>query len=163
MAERTCTIHDCGGKHLSRGWCGKHYMRWLRHGDPTVSRQPGRDSGREVVANGYVRVRQPDCPLSDTSGWINEHRYVTWLAGTLVDPVHEVHHINGVRHDNRLDNLLVMTAEDHRALHNIANRKTHCVHGHRLTPENTFVRRNGKHRECRTCMRAQSRQRRARL
>ena len=28
--------------------------------------------------------------------------------------------------------------------------KTHCIHGHALTPENRYVYKNGK-RECRTC------------
>lgn len=161
MSERTCTIEGCGGNHLARGWCGKHYMRWSRYGDPTVTHHPGRESGREVAADGYVKIRQPDCPFSDASGWINEHRYVTWSAGLLLDPSHHVHHINGIRDDNRLENLQVMTPADHYALHNDQNRKAHCVHGHALTPENTFVRRNGKHRECRTCMREQGRRRRA--
>lgn len=31
-------------------------------------------------------------------------------------------------------------------------RKTHCIHGHEFTPENTHVRPNG-HRTCRTCRR----------
>jgi hypothetical protein len=29
------------------------------------------------------------------------------------------------------------------------NHKTHCIHGHAFTPENTIVR--GGHRRCRTC------------
>ena len=31
---RICEISDCGNKHYSRGWCGKHYQRWKRNGDP---------------------------------------------------------------------------------------------------------------------------------
>ena len=34
MAERTCSVDGCGNAHESRGWCGKHYQRWLKHGDP---------------------------------------------------------------------------------------------------------------------------------
>lgn len=29
-------------------------------------------------------------------------------------------------------------------------RKTHCIHGHEFTPENTYAKRNG-HRQCRQC------------
>lgn len=29
-------------------------------------------------------------------------------------------------------------------------RKTHCIHGHEFTPENTYVKPNG-HRQCRRC------------
>lgn len=32
-----CSIEGCEGKHLSRGWCTKHYYRWKRTGDPNVT------------------------------------------------------------------------------------------------------------------------------
>jgi hypothetical protein len=31
-------------------------------------------------------------------------------------------------------------------------RKTHCVRGHAFTPENTYVRPEGRGRQCRACM-----------
>ncbi|UIU47076.1 HNH endonuclease [Microcystis phage MinS1] len=34
MADRTCSVSDCNGKFLARGWCAKHYARWKRTGDP---------------------------------------------------------------------------------------------------------------------------------
>jgi hypothetical protein len=35
MAERKiCSIERCGNDVLARGWCRKHYQRWLRKGDP---------------------------------------------------------------------------------------------------------------------------------
>lgn len=34
MTERICAIPDCGGSSHSRGWCKKHYTKWLRYGDP---------------------------------------------------------------------------------------------------------------------------------
>lgn len=38
MTEVICSIEDCGrqGK-LTRTWCGMHYARFLRHGDPLHS------------------------------------------------------------------------------------------------------------------------------
>lgn len=32
--KRRCEIENCGGAHVARGWCGKHYRRWWEHGDP---------------------------------------------------------------------------------------------------------------------------------
>ena len=29
-----CVIDGCDGTHLARGWCGRHYQRWFRYGDP---------------------------------------------------------------------------------------------------------------------------------
>lgn len=36
--QRMCSIDDCGAKHSARGWCRKHYQKWLRHGDPLGGR-----------------------------------------------------------------------------------------------------------------------------
>lgn len=30
-----CSVADCTQKADARGWCPRHYMRWVRHGDPT--------------------------------------------------------------------------------------------------------------------------------
>jgi len=35
--EQSCKIVDCIGKVWARGWCPKHYRRWQRHNDPTIS------------------------------------------------------------------------------------------------------------------------------
>jgi hypothetical protein len=37
-------------------------------------------------------------------------------------------------------------------------RKTHCIHGHELTPENIYVRRDNGKRMCRECSRIRSRE-----
>lgn len=34
MSERTCSIDGCENTSRKRGWCDKHYTRWLRNGDP---------------------------------------------------------------------------------------------------------------------------------
>ena len=37
-----CSISECGRPHVARGWCGPHYQRWKRHGDPNLGRVLGR-------------------------------------------------------------------------------------------------------------------------
>jgi hypothetical protein len=39
VSQDTCAVEDCDGKVSARGWCKKHYNRWLRHGDP-MGRRP---------------------------------------------------------------------------------------------------------------------------
>lgn len=41
-------------------------------------------------------------------------------------------------------------------------RRTHCIHGHELTPDSVYVHPNGRWRTCRTCWRAHKRAIRAR-
>lgn len=33
---RHCSFEDCPERIQARGWCGKHYRRWQRHGDPAT-------------------------------------------------------------------------------------------------------------------------------
>lgn len=33
---RSCAVDGCDGVAKTRGWCVKHYARWVRHGDPTA-------------------------------------------------------------------------------------------------------------------------------
>ena len=85
-----CVVEGCDNKHYGRGYCNKHYRRIQRHGDPTVTRKkPTRDH------NGYVyRGARP------------EHRVVMEEhLGRRLLPIENVHHLNGVRNDNRIENL----------------------------------------------------------
>jgi hypothetical protein len=55
-------------------------------------------------------------PLADAQGIVKRHRLVLWNAG--FDPRgKDVHHINGDHDDDRLNNLFILTAEEHRRLH----------------------------------------------
>jgi hypothetical protein len=34
MAQRICSVEDCPEAVLARGWCNRHYRKWLAYGDP---------------------------------------------------------------------------------------------------------------------------------
>lgn len=34
-----CSITGCIGDLYARGWCQRHYQRWLKHGDPLIKKQ----------------------------------------------------------------------------------------------------------------------------
>lgn len=40
MPDRTCTISGCNNRYQARGWCNKHYMRWLTTGSVELAPRP---------------------------------------------------------------------------------------------------------------------------
>lgn len=66
-------------------------------------------------SEGYVRLRWRVGPRELVECY--EHR---WLANCL-DPSLQVHHINGIKDDNRLENLAVVTPREHAAEHTSAD------------------------------------------
>lgn len=71
--------------------------------------------GRRKHGSGYIQIFKPDHPNVGNSGYIMEHRLVMEEhLGRYIKPTEYVHHINGEKSDNRLENLELMP---HRAAH----------------------------------------------
>jgi len=72
---------------------------------------------RYQSAVGYIFIKQ-DHPNSDKRGYIPEH--VLTMSNNLKRPIDKsevVHHINGVKFDNRIENLVVMKRAVHTSHH----------------------------------------------
>lgn len=54
-----CSVDGCSGTEVARGWCVKHYNRWLRHGDPLAGRDraPNTD-GAPCTVEGCAKPQQ---------------------------------------------------------------------------------------------------------
>lgn len=67
--------------------------------------------------SGYLQVVDHGHPLADNRGRVLLHRKVVFDAGIPVPEGHAVHHVNGDRLDNRLENLRVLPSSEHSRLH----------------------------------------------
>lgn len=99
-----CTINECERPQYTGGLCTLHDGRRYRHGDPNA---PVRPLGveRRINTLGYVDLYVPDHPKATNSRYA-EHRVVMeQILGRHLETWENVHHKNGVRSDNRPENL----------------------------------------------------------
>ena len=69
------------------------------------------------AGNGYKEVRHPDGRRQQ------EHRFIWEQAHGPLPNGFVLHHKNGIRHDNRLENLQLMTRSEHSLLHRPSDRE----------------------------------------
>ena len=80
--------------------------------------------GRITTVYGYVRAYAPHHPFADNNGYVLEHRLLMEKKlGRYLLPTETVHHINGIKDDNRLENLRLVSPADHQIYNKLCQ---HC-------------------------------------
>lgn len=107
--KKQCKMPDCQKMGNQRGYCPMHYRRFRLYGDPNIIvRVP---TGKPFKTNeGYLTIYQPNHPNAQKNGMLPEHVIVMGnILGRALSRGETVHHKNGIRHDNRPENLELWT------------------------------------------------------
>jgi len=73
---------------------------------------PNWKGGKSKQKTGYIKVYSPNHPRADGKGYVFEHILV-WMESYPLPEGWDVHHINGIKDDNRLENLKSMPHAKH--------------------------------------------------
>jgi len=90
----------------------------------TGSKNPMWKGGIIMDGNGYLKSYKPNHPYCDNKGYKRSHIVVMEIYLSIkygypvyINPSLDVHHINGVKIDNRPSNLQILTPEQHGYIH----------------------------------------------
>ena len=176
-----CSIEDCGTAAFARGWCKKHYTRFLRHGDPRHPSWTDRSVEQRFWEKvdfsgscwGWMGPRSKGYGRFGIGGKVVlAHRFARELLGVpapadlcldhlcrnkaCVNPDHTepVTLAENTRRAGFKKGMRTVIGDSHLA-------KTHCKRGHPYDDKNTCITPDGW-RRCRECGRLAVQRHRAR-
>lgn len=114
------TIVGIRKKALKMGMYVPHEMEFINRSEARKREKcPNWNGGKRKTRKGYVQLLLPEHPRADRNGYVMEH-IVIWerYSGAPVPNNCVIHHLNGIKNDNRIDNLCLMTRGGHSSFHN---------------------------------------------
>ena len=73
-----------------------------------------RKDGKGINYSGYFLIKVKNHPFARSNSFVFEHRLVMEkYLGRYLKPKEKVHHINRIKTDNRIENLQLVTVQNH--------------------------------------------------
>lgn len=103
FCSRTCSLKSRKGEKRINSSKEKHHQ-W---------------KGGKIKRNvGYVLLHRPEHPFCQSHGYVLEHRLIMEKhLGRYLHPKEVIHHMNGIKDDNRLENLELIKDQSEHAKH----------------------------------------------
>ena len=101
-------------------------MKYCSHNCRVIkgSNNPNWKGGRRKHCAGYVQIYAPNHPYANKAGAVLEHRLVIEkILGRYLKKGERVHHLNGKKHDNRPENLVLFGSESEHQKHHWKEKK----------------------------------------
>jgi len=102
-----CKVEGCNNKDIAWSLCSKHYAKFKKYGDPKGGYEiDGHSKKWQLNKDGYVYKFAPDSPHVGKNRILYQHRFaMAEHLGRLLRSNELVHHMNGNKSDNRIENL----------------------------------------------------------
>lgn len=101
------------GKSISQTQREQH-RQWMLLNVKRGENNPNWKGGIYINPKGYRYIRILNHPMALSNGYVAEHRYVVSTSlGRPLTRFEHIHHLNGIKSDNRLENLELLNAQTH--------------------------------------------------
>lgn len=164
MKGLTCKIDGCNKEAKAQYLCENHYIRMLKYGSPTAPFRRRKNGDGSLRPDGYKII-------TESGNRIMEHRSLMEKAlGRKLTNVEVIHHKDGNRLNNSIENLEVLTNAVHVTMHlkkrvpENSETHRHCPACNLLLPRSDFYKSkyssDGLRGYCKSCDRERNRKRR---